>query len=145
MPELNTHGETISFGKHKGELFTRAPVGYLRWMVNEKTQQSDYAKAELDRRGDTMPVVELSGHAIDNASLRVRKTWHETRGKDEGLYSWLKRMTLEALEHGEHLDSGKIEYEGMKMVIAEGEEFPCLLTIMPGKRRKTESGKSQTA
>lgn len=127
---MNTHGMTIDFGKHQGELFTRVPVGYLRWMVNEKTKQADVAKAELERRGDTMPKVELSGHAIDNASLRVRKIWHETREKDEGLYSWLQRMTLEAVEHGELLESGKTKYNGMKLVIAEGEEFPTLLTIM---------------
>lgn len=91
---------------------------------------ADYAKAEFDRRGDTMPKVELSGHAIDNASLRVRKIWHETRGKDEGLYSWLQRVTLEAIDKGEVLESGKIKYLGMKFVIAEGAEFPVLKTIM---------------
>jgi hypothetical protein len=127
---INTHGVTINFGKHKGELFTRLPVSYLRWMINEKAPMVEYAKAEFERRGDTMPKVELSGHAIDNASLRVRKIWHETRGDDEGLYSWLMRMTLEAIEHGEKLDSGKIKYKGMKFVIVEGEEFPSLKTIM---------------
>ncbi|MCG7932328.1 MAG: hypothetical protein N0E44_20095 [Candidatus Thiodiazotropha lotti] len=127
---MNTHGLRIDFGKHRGELFTRIPVSYLRWMVNEKAPQWEVAKAEFDRRGDTMPKVELSGHAIDNASLRVRKIWHETRGKDEGLYTWLQRMTLEAREKGERLVSGKIKYKGMKFVIAEGEEFPILKTIM---------------
>ncbi len=127
---MNTHGITIDFGKHKGELFTRLPVSYLRWMINENTRQADIAKAEFERRGDTMPKVELSGHAIDNASLRVRKIWHETRGKDEGLYSWLQRMALEALDNGERLKSGKIKYLGMKFVIVEGEEYPTLKTIM---------------
>ena len=64
---INTHGQRIEFGKHKGELFTRLPVSYLKWMINENAQQSDIAKAEFERRGDTMPEVELSGHAIDNA------------------------------------------------------------------------------
>ena len=127
---MNTHGVIIDFGKHKGELFTRLPVSYLKWMINTGTNQSDIAKAEFERRGDTMPEVELSGHAIDNASLRVRKIWHETRGESEGLYTWLQRMTLEALAKGEKLESGKIKYQGMKLVIAEGEEFPILKTIM---------------
>lgn len=127
---INTHGKTIGFGKHKGELFTRIPVSYLRWMVNENAPESNVAKAELERRGDTMPKVELSGHAIDNASLRVRKRWHETRSNDEGLYSWLQRMVLEALEHGERLESGKIKYNGIKLVIHEGEEYPVLKTVM---------------
>jgi hypothetical protein len=90
----------------------------------------DMARAEFERRGDTMPKIELSGHAIDNASLRVRKIWHETRGEDEGLWSWLQRVTLEALEKGERLESGKIKYLGMKFVIREGVEFPSLITIM---------------
>lgn len=127
---LNTHGLTINYGKHKGELFTRLPVSYLRWMINEKSQMWEVAKAEFERRGDTMPKVELSGHAIDNASIRVRKIWHETKNEGEGIYSWLQRVTLEALESGKKLESGKIKYLGMKFVIAEGEEFPTLKTIM---------------
>lgn len=73
MKKIDPHGKRITFGKHKGELFTRLPVSYLKWMVNEKAQEWEIAKAEFERRGDTMPLVELSGHAIDNASLRVRK------------------------------------------------------------------------
>lgn len=131
---MNTHGKRIDFGKHKGELFTRLPVSYLRWMINNKTQSWQVAKAEFERRGDTMPLVEISGHAIDNASFRVRKIWHETRNDGEGLYSWLQRMTLEAQEHGEILDSGKTKYKGMKLVIKEGDEFPVLKTIMRCKK-----------
>lgn len=130
MSEINTHGLHIEFGKHQGELFTRVPVGYLRWMVNERTKQWEIAKAELDRRGDTMPKVELSPHAIDNASLRVRKIWYETSEEDEGLWSWLQRMVLEAIESGEPMDGGAIRYNGMKLVIAEGVEYPCLKTVM---------------
>jgi len=130
MSEINTHDIQINFGKHKGELFTRLPISYIRWMVNAGAQMADVAKAEFERRGDTMPKVELSGHAIDSASLRVRKIWHETRGADEGLYSWLQRITLEALAQGEKLESGKIKYMGMKLVITKGEEFPTLVTIM---------------
>ena len=73
--EINPHGEIIGFGKHKGERFTRLPVSYLRWMINEKTRQHEIAKAEFDRRGDTMPKVDLSGHAIDKASLRCLGIW----------------------------------------------------------------------
>jgi hypothetical protein len=127
--DINPHGVRIKFGKHAGELVTRVPVSYLKWMINEKTLQHETAKAEFERRGDTMPKVELSGHAIDNASLRVRKIWYETSNENEGLYSWLQRMTLEALAQDEPID-GKVHYNGMKLVIAEGEEFPTLKTIM---------------
>jgi len=128
--KLNPHGVKITFGKHNGELITRIPVGYLRFMINNDTKQSDYARAEFERRGDTLPTAELSGHAIDNASLRVRKIWHEDRGDDEGLYTWLMRITIEALEDGVVLDSGKIKYKGMKLVIEHGEEYPVLKTVM---------------
>jgi len=128
---MNTHGLKINYGKHKGELFTRLPISYIRWMINSSAPQFEIAKAEFERRGDTMPKVELSGHAIDNASIRVRKTWHQTKkGNEEGIYSWLHRMTLEAIEDGEMLEIGKIKYCGMIFVIDKGEEFPSLKTIM---------------
>jgi len=128
---LNTHEVVMTFGRHKGELLTRVPVSYLRWMINNNTQMVELAKSEFARRGDTMPKVELSGHAIDNASLRVRKIWHETRDDDEGLYSWLQRMTLEAIEKGEiNKRTGKTHYCGMQFAIEQGEEYPILKTIM---------------
>jgi len=128
----NPHHVVMTFGRHKGELLTRVPLNYVRWMANQTELDAHWralARAEFERRGDTFPKVELSGHAIDNASLRVRKIWHETRGEEEGLYSWLQRVTLEAIEHGERLDSGKIRYLGMKFAIEPGEEFPVLKTV----------------
>lgn len=127
---INPHGKTIDYGKHAGKLFTRLPRGYLVWMINEKAPMWEIAKAEFERRGDTMPKVELSGHAIDSASLRIRKSWHQSRGKDEGLYSWLQRMTLEAIEKGTQKEPGNYHYMGLKFVVAKGEEFPALKTVM---------------
>lgn len=129
--KYNPHGVVVCFGKHKGELLTRVPVSYIRWMINQRAPMWEYAMVEFERRGDTMPKVELSGHAIDNASIRVRKIWHETKlNNDEGIYSWLQRMTIEAIENGFRMDNGKIKYKGMKFVIEQGEEFPVLKTIM---------------
>lgn len=139
MSALDTHHVRINYGKHKGELLTRLPLSYLRWMVNENAPMADYAKAELDRRGNTMPTVELSGHAIDRASLRVRKIWHQTRGKDEGLYSWLTRMVHEAQERGTKVDEGNYLYNGMKLSIAQGEEFPTLKTVVLHKGTNMEA------
>jgi Putative quorum-sensing-regulated virulence factor len=131
---MNTHGVILPFGRHKGELLTRVPVSYLKWMVNQPEMAANWrslAKAEFERRGDTLPKVEVSGHAIDNASLRVRKIWRRTAlNKEEGLYSWLMRITLEAREKGELLEDGQISYLGMKLVIEPGAEFPVLKTIM---------------
>ena len=123
MAELNTHGMIVDFGKHKDELWTRVPVNYLKWVVNQVDMAPDrqnIARAEMERRGTTTPDVDVSGHAIDRASLMLRKTWHETALNDEeGLYSWLCRMTTEAIANGETLESGKIRYQGMKFVIIQ--------------------------
>lgn len=126
----SSHHIKINYGKHKGMLITRIPISYIRWMINEKAPMWEIAQIEFERRGDTMPKIELSGHAIDNASLRVRKIWHETKYENEGLYSWLQRICLEALQLGEKMKSGKIKYLGMKLVIVEGAEYPSLKTIM---------------
>lgn len=130
----NTHGVRLTFGKHNGELLTRVPVGYIRWMANQTGLDETWralAKAEHERRGNTYPSVELSGHAIDNASIRCREIWHQTKTDvEEGIYSWLMRVTLEAIEKGERLESGKIKYMGMKFVVEQGEEYPVLKTIM---------------
>lgn len=79
-----------------------------------------------------MPLVELSGHAIDKASLRCRKIWHQTRKEGEGLWSWLQRMTLEAIEQGA-VTGDRIHYKGMKFCVMQGDEIPVLKTIMRNK------------
>ena len=128
---MNTHGVIVSFGKYKGELLTRVPVSYLKFMINTGTPQADSVRAEFNRRGDTMPRIELTGHAIDNASIRARKIWISTRlNRGEGIYSWLQRISLEAIEEGEALESGQLKHRGMKFVIEQGAEFPVVKTVM---------------
>lgn len=135
---MNTHGLIVTFGKHKGLPWTRVPASYLRWMVNEPEtlpgfeEHKKIAQAELDRRGTKVhSECEISPHAIDRASLRVRRTWHETAlDKEEGLYSWLSRMASEALASVE----GKPEcifYKGMKFVFKQGNQYPVLKSVMP--------------
>jgi hypothetical protein len=140
--EINTHGLKVDFGKHRGELWTRVPVSYLRWLVNMPSARNSNAKAiaaaELKRRGSTLPTIELSGHAIDRASLSCRKIWHQTAHADEGLYSWLCRIGREALDstadglegHSESREC-EIEYLGLKLVFALGEFYPTIKTVHP--------------
>lgn len=133
----NTHGFRMPHGKHRGELLTRVPVSYLRWISNERGHSLQaMAKAELDRRGTTMPTLEISGHAIDRASLNCRKVWHSTANEGEGLHAWLMRMGGEARERGRPCDSDepgstRFDYAGLRWVFVEGEEFPVLKTVMP--------------
>lgn len=131
MGDINTHGMICDFGRHKGTPYTRLPVSYLRWMVNESHSRADIAKAELDRRGTVLPELDISGHAIDRASLRCRKIWHETRGRDEGLHAWLCRVASEALGEQDPDDDGRVFYLNMKLVFETDGQWPVLKTVMP--------------
>ncbi len=85
----------------------------------------------MKRRGSTLPTIEVSGHAIDSASLRCRRTWHETaKNAEEGLHAWLLRMAAEAWAAGEGAEV--IEYAGIRWVFAPGEEWPVLKTVTLG-------------
>ena len=142
MADIDTHGLIVDFGKHRGERWTRVPVSYLRWLANTaglNGGNADIAKAELKRRGSTLPTIELSGHAIDRASTSCRRIWHETaKDENEGLYSWLVRIAQKALDstedglqdHGEPGDF-EVKYLGLKLVFSMGEYYPILKTVHP--------------
>lgn len=134
MSDINTHGLICDFGKHAGTLWTRVPVGYLFWMVNQpdmSVERKQIAQSELNRRGSVLPTIEVSGHAIDRASLRFRKIWHQTAvNTDEGLHAWLCRVAAEAFASGEKLSSGKILHLGINFVFEEGAEWPVLKSVM---------------
>lgn len=127
---IDTHNLICDFGRHKGERYTRLPVSYLKWLANTPSHKAhEIAKAELSRRGTTTPEIDVSGHAIDRASLNCRKIWHETRGKDEGLHAWLVRVAQEALERGtEH--NGKRRHMGMEFAFEQDGCWPVLKTVM---------------
>lgn len=132
MPEINTHGLKVGFGKaHPGKLYTRVPISYLLWMVNKKTPEHEIAAAELKRRGTQKPTMEISGHAIDRASQKLIGKWTETRKPDEGLHAWLIRMGTEARARGRKKDEQYL-HAGMKFVFEEDSlEWPILKTVMP--------------
>lgn len=137
MEDIDTHHVTIEFGRHKGDRFTRLPVSYLKFMINNQTQQCDLAQAELNRRGITeLPDLELSSHAIDKASYRLVRAWQSNRRKigrtnQEGLYTWLMRISADALQdpvldrEGRYLhrDSGVI------LVFEKDCQWPILKTV----------------
>jgi hypothetical protein len=128
---MNTHNLVVDFGAHRGEPYTRLPVSYLKWMVQCRHIRADVAKAELARRGTVTPTLDISGHAIDSASLRLRGLWHETAtSPNEGLHAWLVRMCAEALAAGEMDAENCIYYRGIKLVFEPG-EWPILKTCMP--------------
>lgn len=141
MSAINTHEFRMPSGRHKGELITRVPVGYLKWMVNSGHPRGDYAAAELARRGTITPTLDVSsGHAIDRASIFARRVWKQTRTKDEGLYSWLCRVAAEALQKPED-DQGRHRHLGFNFVFEKDGVWPVLKTIVQKDGMKVVNGR----
>lgn len=137
---IDTHHKRIEFGKHRNEKWTRLPVSYLRWMVNQSTRDCDVAQAELDRRGIPLAdhPVEISAHAIDGASLRLASYFKRDHNKDEGLHAWLCRKAVDALNDHEADSSGRIHHNSVRFVFEFDALIPVLKTVMwkPKKHSK---------
>jgi uncharacterized protein (DUF3820 family) len=139
MNKINTNNLIVEFGKHKGQLWTRIPVDYLQWLINQKNENNKHKKdfdcykkiavAELDRRGTNLRHdVEITPHAVDKASLRLRKIWHQTCNENEGIYTWLSRVASQAI-----VEKGKneiIRYIGIKFIFKIGNNYPILKTVI---------------
>ncbi len=127
----------LDFGRHKGERITRVPPSYLLWMVNNETRLWKEAKIELKRRGTTFPEIDISGHAIDRASIRCLNIWERTRKAKEGFHAWLVRTAQEARK-GEPIDklNGINRYKYNRMIfVFEGETvWPVLSTVMKDRK-----------
>jgi len=137
--DLSTY--ILQFGiRWRGTRIQEVDQSYLSWMVNAKAGPWEIAEAELERRGWHVPEVDLSGHAIDSASLRIRRQWHADRNQAEGLHSWLCRVVPEALEHGESPKPGVYIWKGVNFVIATSGRWPILKTVTPAKAKKEPDG-----
>jgi hypothetical protein len=130
---IDTHGYLMRTGRFKGQRITRVPASSLLGMVRAKHEEADAAAAELDRRGTVIPLVDVSGHAIDRASQLCLKHWRRTRNEGEGMYAWLVRMTLQALKRG-HPRGDKIAYDGMLFAIDDTGALPALKTVIRDDR-----------
>lgn len=142
--KIDTNNLRVNFGKYKNELWTRVPLDYLRWLVNEPDNikgmemNKVYAQAELDRRGTHVNrEVEITPHAVDRASIKLLHQWRLTRLKDgnnkEGIYTWLSRMANEA---GKDTKNEVVYYSNIKFVFRLGNLYPILKTVMPIKSLK---------
>ena len=132
MSAIDLHTYVMKVGRHKGVRLVNVPVNYLLWMINIGHSEGEVASLELKRRGTVVPTIDISGHAIDRASLLLRKVWHQDVKKDdEGLHAWLVRVGQEALERGLRHPNGKIYFKGMKFKFGEGTQWPVLLTVLP--------------
>lgn len=136
--DVNTHNLICDFGKHKGERWTRIPVGYLKWICSEPSmseQRKQVARSELKRRGTVTPKVQISGHAIDRASLHHRKTWHENKREDEGLHAWLARVSVEAITQDIRDKQGNYLHLGICFCFEQDGDWPVLKTVKQQKRK----------
>lgn len=131
----------MGFGKWADLTYGQCPVDYLLWMVSANHTYADEARAELARRGTTIPTLSLSGHAIDRASQRLLHLWAATRKPArtdgnpyaEGLHSWLVRMATEARELGTPgKNAGVFHYQGIVFAFESDDKtaWPVLKTVI---------------
>lgn len=132
---MTTHGVRMTFGKHDGELITRVPVNYLKWMMCNRTQMWEFAQAEMGRRGTITPDIDVTGHAIDRASMHLHQYWRRTMRTDEGIHAWLIRMASDARKIGNGMHDGVYVHVGVKFVFEEAGCWPVLKTVMPYRPR----------
>ena len=147
--DVNTHDLIIGFGKHAGERWTRVPVDYLKWLIDQKpnprfedqAENRKIALAELRRRGiaaSDLERLELSEHAIDRAAetcfsvFRADRKYDRNKNPEEGLCAWLRRVATEAMENGklDPVDDTVYRWKRMRFVIKRGEAHPTLVTVM---------------
>lgn len=135
--DLKTDGYYMRTGKHKGERITRVPVSYLMWMVNAGHGEAERAAQELKRRGTTFPTLELSGHAIDRASIRLERLWKRERNEGEGIYHWLHGRAEKAWEYHQKRNGGSdvFDHEGVRWAFAVDGVWPVLKSVMAPKGR----------
>jgi hypothetical protein len=121
----------VDFGKYKGERWTRVPVSYLRWVINEGTFQDfvrEICEKELARRGcdQHLEAIELASHAIDRASIKLYDEW---RTYPKGLHSWLVRESARALREGIVLSEDKYLYNNKIFILKKGVLYHTLVTV----------------
>jgi len=133
MNQIDTHLKVMTYGRHKGQLFTRLPISYLKWLIGKQAPDWEVAQAELERRGTTtLYDMEISGHAIDRASEPVVfKLFQATKLKNEGLHAWLYRMATDARKKGEENSPNKYHYKKLKFVFEDNDYYPTLKTVIP--------------
>ena len=133
VSEQQLHAFKMPNGKHRGERLVRVPVSYLRWMCTSGHELAHYAKAEMMRRGTSIPNFDVSGHALDRLSQHSLNTWVVSRMKDEGIHSWLVRICNDALAEADPdlvaQSEFQLERHGLFLCFGKEGEWPVLKTI----------------
>ena len=133
--KVRTDNVEIGFGKHRGQLWTRLPVSYLRWIMQQERKgqiekAQDYAGSELERRGTDLSIeMEITPHAINKCSLRHMGLYRAKKKKDEGIYTFILRMASFSIEKGEELVDGKRKIAGVTFCFDFSLCQPVLKTV----------------
>ena len=73
--------------------------------------------------------LQVSGHAVDRASMRALETWQTYRRPAEGLYAWLRREAKTALTQPPDA-RGYRHHLGLRWAFDEGDGWPVLKTVI---------------
>lgn len=125
------------FGKFKGVLITRVPLGYLRWCVRTDHQAFKRpAEKELARREALLDdaIVVISDHAINRASTRTLGFYTLDSKPEEGIHSWLSRKAVEALDSAEAdgfpiKENMRVEYQNIVWIFGMSHVLPVLISL----------------
>ena len=123
------HGYKLQEGPLAGTRIVVVRIEALAAIAEAGGVDAKSAALELERRGTAKAEVKITNHAIDRASTHCRRIWLGTRRQDEGLFTWLQRVTQAALVHGEDVAAEKINYAGMTFTIQIDRNEPVLVTI----------------
>ena len=136
----------VQGGPHHGSELSQVPLTYLRWAFNHNLTDifvvaSDSsllpmwaaAQAELNRRGARSFAVEITPHVIDRFTIRFLGAYIKNRQKDEGLFSFLQRVTVDLVNRGQ------TEAFGIKFVIdTKTARVPVLVTVSKKREKNVQ-------
>ena len=129
-------------GRYKGEFISRVPIRHIVWLMNNSKELSKIAKVEYERRGFYEFDIELTAHAVNQASLKLQKHWVGSRKSNEGIFSWLGRMADLATKKGTDIGHNRVGYKKMIFVFDDNSLIIRVLkTVMPAKKLKVRSTK----
>lgn len=139
-PDADTGSSLVDFGKYAGLAYAQIPSSYLWWMVKVDHSRSQLAQVELNRRGATAPVVEISAHALDRASQRLLGLWQrDCRGR-VGLHTWLTQQATAAWQNQVAGDkSGHYLHQGCVFVFSVTGLWPILKTVFRKEVKKAKN------
>lgn len=136
---MDTHHARMLFGKFYKERITRVPYSYLLWAVsadcdgeveleNGKTVKASVAaKAEMERRGERLPDICVSMHAVDRFSVKHFALYGIYKKRGEGIYTFLERIADKLVKANP--GQKRYRWNGCTFVVEHDGAIPTVLTV----------------